>query len=293
MYIALNIRFVSFSMAFILCMTSYAKSSDQFDKNSKEAAHPISQVIIQEGIDTSNGLETGVINEIKTGEQNIFAIKKVQFKTKSKENILLLFVHILHNRSGSIYVFEWNASKSDQENYSVIDNKLFYYGVTGTNHRNECLTISYSLEKIAALSSSITFQYKEQKGYSKLDLMTTPLWSCIVNQVITNQHYKNKGLATMAIQELVNFTFKTRLACCMQAYIDPSNDPSLIVFKKNGFKEMIDITNEDEPNYLEFASWERKGPFITLDAGDSYLVPVTYRKSNHYISSLDSAKKEN
>ena len=102
------------------------------------------------------------------------------------------------------------------------------------------------------------YEYSSEKLIGQISLYNIkplPFSSCFIGYAM-DQHYTGKGIASEAIELIVNFAFYTLQVNRIEAYVSPRNMASIRVLEKAGFKqegllkELLYINGKWEDHYI-------------------------------------------
>jgi GNAT superfamily N-acetyltransferase len=244
---------------------------------------PITHAMIQEGLETYQKYQTAQTSDLLTLVQprnddensfkaRLFTLQKLHAKSKTGEDMPLLLVNVLKNNNvGNIEIFEWDPALGN-ENFEII-NQDTHDGVLNYDtlmHPRRCANVDYSF--MSTIGNDVQC-YKKGRGYFQ-ETLPTPLWYCYVSHIVTEPNYQKKGIAKLALSELIKFAFHSTSIDFINAYIKEDNYWSRHTFEINYFDQLTDFTRLKEPGYDEACTFtKQKMRFMSLDGKKTAICP--------------------
>lgn len=290
------VRYFSYFLGFIAFTLNVNAMNFSLDEK-----QPITPQLIKKGKENYLEMQKGQEDLLVLAKQGKFeeaykstqktALCKLEW-TLSAETIEALFINVFSGSMGHMNLFAWDASKGD-ENYYILDREIYQDGSSSViRDPRHCTGLIYNFKSLLN-TSNIFWTYQKGKGYEQKSI-TESIWHCTAEHIYTDKHHQHKGMATNAIKELVNFVFKSTSANFIVASVANERIASRKAFLKNKFVETNEIKNADEPGYEGAFDYSKEMKFITLDGGQTFILPLFYPGlgGNLYLSRYDWEKNQ-
>lgn len=290
------IKYFIFLLGFITFSLSSNAMDDYFDEE-----QPITPELIRKGKENYLEMQKGKEDLLALAKQGRYdeayksarktALCKIEYALPEETTIEALFINVFTGSSGGMNLFTWDASKGDK-NYQVLDKGIYRNGSSSViRDARHCTGLTYSFKSL--LNSEGIWVYQKDIGYEQTS-MTKSIWHCTVQHIYTDEQHQCKGMATNTIRELVNFVFKSTSADFIVASVAYHRPASWKAFLKNKFIETQEIKNQDEPGFEGASNYSSDMKFITLDGGQTFILPLFYSglEGNLYLSRYDWEKNQ-
>lgn len=266
-------------LLFPLITSSYATEDDE----EKVLGNlPISQEIIEDGrknystfkSDSPFDIDFAVVmqNATKDGKfENLpkqFMIYKDEITSRDNHLFPIMVTNFLRTYIGYMDIYEWDVTKSVNGNMQGIDQ--YYYKTCGRSSScreklKHCTTVTYTITNIIGTDM---IKYNENQGFSSTEADPSHIWYGVIDHIRTNEAYRNKGLATFAIKELVDYIFKVSSCNYIVTAAAINRPASYKAFKKVGFIDFTHLDN-DKGSYYFFKLDETETLYNPLMRGGS------------------------
>lgn len=262
----------------ILCLFSWAESAlGMEDRDEILKKTPISSLMREEGFNNYEKYRTphssdllDFIKQEKYEDFHVFTLQKLTHTLRTGGQMSLLLVNVCRAGTGRLEMFEWDENLGDK-NYEIIDQHLYTYGFSSAiRHPQHCTGVRYNFSKTIG---NTVWCYTKEEGYYQEERRENPLWLCNVSHIYTEKKYQNKGIAKLAIGELIKFIFHSTSVDFINASIASDRVPSQSAFRSQGFDEVKEINKPKKPNHTQAHEWSKSMEFMTLDGENVFIRP--------------------
>ncbi len=158
-----------------------------------------------------------------------------------------LVLNVTNRMAGTIIFFRWDVSKTARNNYRVIDQLMYKTGSFSHYNGDKRLgSLTYSFNHA---NENQRMCYIPKVGYYPASTALAPFIYCYLSHYTVAEAYRNMGLGTAFVDELMEFAFQSTSADFIAASVAEDNIPSRKVFLKSGFLQVKSILDKEAPGY--------------------------------------------